>query len=69
MLLWTIMPEDVVLEGVEKTRTYRHVKYQDKNLIIEMGESGKGKVAQILSTDPSDFLDPDLIPGQEISIN
>ncbi|MDD2497670.1 MAG: YlzJ-like family protein [Desulfitobacteriaceae bacterium] len=69
MLLWTIMPEDIVLEGVEKTRTFRQVEYQNKNLIIEMGENGKGKVAQILSTDPSDFLDPDLIPGKEISIN
>ncbi|MGI6066061.1 MAG: YlzJ-like family protein [Bacillota bacterium] len=69
MLLWTVIPEEVVLEGVEKPRQFRQIKYQNRDVVVEMGEEGMGTVVQVLSTDPRDFLLTDITPGKKIPIN
>lgn len=65
-MLWTIIPEDTVLEGIDQQRDYQYKHYMGKDVIVESQENGKGIIVQLLSTDPNDFLNQLLSPGKEI---
>ena len=65
-MLWTIMPEEAILEGWDQERDYRCKNYQGKDVIIETKEDGKGVIVQLISTNPNDFLDQQFAPGKEI---
>lgn len=67
MLLWTIMPEEIVLDGVDKTRTLQKCSYLGKNIIVEKDENNRRVIVQLLSTDPFDYLKKELSPGNEIN--
>lgn len=67
-MLWTIMPEDAVLEGFDQKRDYRYQQYMGKGVIVESQENGKGVIVQLLSTDPNDYLSRLYAPGTEIML-
>lgn len=60
------MPEETVLEGIDQQRQYRYQHYMGKDVMVEPKENGKGVIVQLLSTDPSDFLNEHFFPGKEI---
>lgn len=66
MLLWTVVPEEIIMDGMDKPREYRKVRHMEKDMVVELGEDGKKTVVQLLSTDPFDFLASDFSPGKEI---
>jgi len=67
-MLWTIMPEETILEGLDKPKTLQRMTYLGKDVIVEKGESGKGTIVQLISTDPRDFLREEFRPGLEIEL-
>lgn len=67
MLLYTPMPMEIVLEGLEKAREYREVEVDGVTMIIEKINDHESKIVQIISTDPNDYLSSKFQPGINIS--
>lgn len=65
-MLWTIMQEDAILEGIDQLSANQYKQYQGKDIIYRSNENGKDVIVQLLSTNPNDFLDQSLEPGKEI---
>ncbi|MHB1042110.1 MAG: YlzJ-like family protein [Eubacteriales bacterium] len=68
MILYTPMQLELVLEGFDKTQypDYEKIEYDGVSMLVERTCQGKKKVVKLLSTDPKDYLRPDLIPGSEL---
>jgi len=52
MLLWSIVPQEVVWEGFDKAPVFREVVKNGKYYLFDQ----EGKVERIISTDPADYL-------------
>jgi len=68
MILWTVIPEEIVMEGMDKPRRIKMVSWQGRQLLVEPGTNGRSRIVRLLSSDPNDFLDPEYAPGREINI-
>lgn len=66
MLLYTPIPLELVLEGIEPERHFREGVVSGVPVLIEEVSPGRGRLERVLSTDPFDYLDPVLRPGMEI---
>ncbi|MCR6545913.1 YlzJ-like family protein [Dehalobacterium formicoaceticum] len=62
-MLWTIMPEEMILEGYDQKREYQVKKFMGRDFIVESGENNQDVIVQLLSTDPNDFLKQSFGPG------
>ena len=56
MLLYTPLPMEVVLEGLEKARDYHEVQIGDVTMILERISDSESKIVKLISTNPNDFL-------------
>ena len=65
MILWTPMQLELVLEGLEEMVSPRcsQVVHQGVPMLVEKTGYGRSRVARLLSTDPGDYLKPELSPG------
>ncbi|WP_066635347.1 YlzJ-like family protein [Desulfolucanica intricata] len=65
MILYTPMQLELVFEGLEPQQEtdYRKVSYQGIPLLV----NSAGEVVRVLSTDPNDFMRPDICPGAKIN--
>ncbi len=52
MLLWSVMPEDVVWQGFGRTSPYREINREGRFYLM----NEKGKVERLISTNPMDYL-------------
>ncbi len=52
MLLWSIMPQEVVWEGFDKIPACREVVKNGKYYMM----NPQGKLERLISTDPADYL-------------
>lgn len=66
-MLWTVMPEEAILNGIDEKRDYQLKQYRGKDIIVESKKDSKGIIVQLLSTDPADYLDTAYSPGNEIN--
>ncbi|MDD4237173.1 MAG: YlzJ-like family protein [Desulfotomaculaceae bacterium] len=68
MILYTPMQLELVLEGFDTTQypEYRDIEYQGVAMVVESAGFGKQKIVKLLSTNPSDYLKPELAPGSLI---
>jgi len=64
MLLYTPLPMEVVLEGLEKAREYHEVQINNITMILERISDSESKIVKLISTNPNDFLNPMLQPGR-----
>lgn len=67
MLHYTPLPLELILEGFDEKRNYREIQFEGVTLLIEEVNSKENKIVQILSTNPQDFLNPKLQPGNLLS--
>ncbi|MTI82828.1 MAG: hypothetical protein FH756_02795 [Firmicutes bacterium] len=69
MILYTPMQLELVLEGIEdmKHPMVREVELNGIPAVVEDKGFGQGKLVKLLSTDPNDYMDPNMIPG--VSVN
>lgn len=69
MILYTPMQLELVLEGLDTTRypEYRDIEYQGVAMVVEPAGHGRQKVVKLLSTNPFDYLKPELAPGSIIN--
>lgn len=70
MVLWTIVPEEVIFSDYYKAiSAYEEINYSGTMLITEILSPGQYRIVRIMSTDPQDFLRPELQPGTVLSYN
>lgn len=68
MILYTPMQLELVLEGFDQTEypDYRKIEYNGVPLLVEGAGFGQKRVVKLLSTNPFDYLKPELSPGSLI---
>ncbi len=68
-LLWTVMPVDLVVEGLFPTPAPRlEMRVGGRILQVIPGAGGAGTIERLISTDPRDYLDPAWQPGSQIAL-
>ncbi len=63
------MPIEMVLEGMDKKYEYKEIEIGGVKLVIEPIGVNQGKIVQLLSTNPQDFLNPNFAPGKIINFS
>ncbi len=67
MIYWTPLDLEQVLEGWDRMNlNLVEIEYDGLLLQVEPLGDGKGKVVRLISSNPTDFLRPDLLPGRVI---
>ena len=68
VILYTPMPLELVLEGFDKTQypDYKEIEYQGVQMLVEGAGFGKKRIIKLLSTNPFDYLKPEIVPGSLI---
>ena len=69
MILYTPMQLELVLEGFDTTKypEYKDIEYQGVAMVVESAGFGRQKIVKLLSTNPFDYLKPELAPGSIIN--
>ncbi len=69
MILYTPMQLELVLEGFDTTKypEYKIIEYEGVAMLVEDVDSGKKRIIKLLSTNPYDYLRPELSPGNLIN--
>ncbi|RJO61792.1 MAG: hypothetical protein C4542_05615 [Dehalococcoidia bacterium] len=69
MILYTPMQLELVLEGFDQNKypCYQELDHKGVTVLVEDVGGGKRKVVKLLSTNPYDFLRPELSPGTILS--
>ncbi len=68
MILYTVLPLELVLEGIDRERTFRDVEVEGITMTVEQVSPDEAVIVRILSTDPQDFLKAALQPGSRIRL-
>jgi len=69
MLFHSIAPIHQVLDGMEEERPYRDIVWKNRRLIVEPLADGRhARIVRLISSNPADFLRPDLRPGTVIRL-
>ncbi len=70
MLIWSVVPSETIWQSAdEKQRTQTKVtEVNGIKVLVEPLSDGKGRICQVMSTNPADFLRTDLAPGAIVSL-
>jgi len=63
-VLYTIIPEEVVLAELDKVPPEQEITYRGRRLRVVPLPDGKYRIAQLISSNPRDFLSPEFAPGR-----
>jgi len=63
MLLYTAIPLELVLEGIDKTYDYKEIEINGVKLLVEPLDINRSRIVRIMSTNPQDYLNPEFAPG------
>lgn len=67
MILWTVMPLEIVLAKREdENPPYREIRYRGALLLLEPTGISGGRIVRVISSNPAHYLDPSLQPGNII---
>lgn len=67
--MWTIIPPEVIWEGIEeKSKDLLQLEWLGVQMLVEPLQFAQGKIVRLLSTEPNDFLRPELQPGSIIDL-
>ncbi|MDF2635391.1 MAG: YlzJ-like protein [Pelosinus sp.] len=65
MTLWSILPTELVLSNVDSPPPlYEEIQCNHIKLIVEKISPTQCKVSRLLTTDPQDYLHPEIQPGK-----
>lgn len=68
MILYTVVPLELVLEGMDKERAFTDVEVSGITMTVEQVSANEAVIVRLISTDPQHFLDPALQPGSRIRL-
>ena len=63
MTLWTILPTEMILSNMDTPTIYEEVTCNNMKLLVEKVGSTQYMVSRLLTTDPQDYLRPEIQPG------
>lgn len=63
------MPIEMVIEGMDKKYDFKEIEIDGVKLVIEPININQGKIVQLLSSNPQDFLNPNFSPGKIITFS
>jgi hypothetical protein len=67
--MWTIIPPEVIWEGIEeKPKDLLQLEWLGVQMLVEPLQFAQGKIVRLLSSEPNDFLRPELQPGSIIDL-
>ncbi|HHX22837.1 MAG: YlzJ-like family protein [Tepidanaerobacteraceae bacterium] len=67
MLLYTSMPLEIVLEGIDEEHDFQEIDITGIKLVVEPMGINKAKIVRVISSDPQIFLNKKYSPGQVIT--
>ena len=68
MLLYTPVPIEQVLEGIDKKYDHREIDIDGIKLLVEPLDLNQAKVVRIISSNPRDYLNPNIAPGSILQL-
>ena len=70
MLIWSIVPSQTIWqsEDAEQSVQRKISEVKGAKVLVEPLADGKGRICQVLSTNPADFLRTDLAPGTIVNL-
>ena len=68
MVLYTIVPEEVIFQSTEEIAASQEVVYNGKRILVQPIDFKSFKIVQLISSDPSDYLLTDFQPGSVITL-
>ncbi|MBT9133347.1 MAG: hypothetical protein DDT38_00068 [Firmicutes bacterium] len=63
-MLYTIIPEEIVLADLEKVSASQEITFRGRRLRVLPLPDGKYQIVQLISSNPCDFLSPEFAPGK-----
>jgi hypothetical protein len=69
MVLYTPMPLEVVLEGIDAVTPleFQEIEYKGITMLVSP-EQQMYRIQRVISTDPQDYINPDFQPGNLIKL-
>jgi hypothetical protein len=67
MLLWTIVPQEVIFAAEEYCPAYEEIDYSGMKMMVEKQSPTEYRIVRLLSTDPNDYLRPEIQPGMTLT--
>lgn len=67
MILWTVMPLELVFGQQDVSDAYEEIEYAGTKMMVEKMPSNQCRVVRILSSNPMDYLRSDIQPGVVLS--
>ena len=55
LLLYTLMPLEIVLKGIDKKSNYKEINFQNFKLVVVPLDVNKGKIVQLSVAIPKTF--------------
>lgn len=68
MVIYTPIPVDSLFNSEDQDRQFTEFPYGDARVVAEISAQGSCRVVRVISTNPQDFLRPELQPGSEIAL-
>lgn len=65
-MMHTVMPIEVIFPAQEQSISLKEMPYNGVNLLVEQLPDGRKRIERIISSDPQDFLNPQMQPGTMI---
>lgn len=63
MTLWSILPAELVLNHIDEIPAYEEIQYNNIKMLVEKISPTQCKINRLLSTNPQDYLHPQIQPG------
>lgn len=70
MLIWSVVPSETIWQNENEAQLPQRkiTEVKGTKVLVEPMADGKGRVCQVLSTNPADFLREDLTPGAIVNL-
>lgn len=68
MVLYTIVPEEIVFESKEEICASQEIFYHGRRILVQPIDFKSFKIVQLISSDPSDYLLTDFQPGSVVTM-
>lgn len=67
-MLYSIIPEEVIFQGIESVKRPQEISYKGHKFLAEpLEQPGQFRLVQLLSTEPSLYLEAGFQPGTVVS--
>jgi len=66
MIIYSAMPVEYILEGMDQERRFQEVQINDMTMIIEPLTPAQYRIVRLISPNPQDYLNAKYAPGRVI---